>query len=96
MMKTDVIVAGAGPAGLMAAVSAAREGASVTVFEQKEKAAAKLYATGNGRCNFTNLVMKEGVYRGGGADLAMEAVDTFDQNDLIYFFNDLGLLTKHL
>ena len=91
-----IAVAGSGPAGLMAGIYAAREGAKVIVFEQKQKAASKLYATGNGRCNFTNLCMTQGVYRGGGSALAMEAVDTFDRNDLLYFFQDLGLMTKHI
>lgn len=94
--KTDVAIAGSGPAGLMSAITAAREGASVIVFEQKDRAASKLYATGNGRCNFTNLKMTEGVYRGGAQELAYEAVETFDNNDLIGFFNDLGLITKHI
>ncbi|MCR5418389.1 MAG: aminoacetone oxidase family FAD-binding enzyme [Lachnospiraceae bacterium] len=92
----DCIVAGAGPAGLMAAITAAREGAKVLLLERKSEPCKKLYATGNGRCNFTNLNMDEGVYRGGGAGLAREAVDTFDRNDLLGFFHDLGLMTKHI
>ena len=92
----DVIVIGSGPAGLLASITAAREGATVLVLERKDEPCKKIYATGNGRCNFTNLSMEEGVYRGGGAGLAMEAVDRFDRNDLLGFFQDLGLMTKHI
>lgn len=50
----NVIVIGAGPAGLMAAATAARAGAQVTLYERNEKAALKLRITGKGRCNITN------------------------------------------
>jgi len=48
-----VVVVGAGPAGLMAAIAAAGAGAAVTVCEQLDRAGAKLMATGGGRCNVT-------------------------------------------
>jgi len=49
-----VAVIGGGPAGMMAAVSAARSGANVTLLEKNEKLGKKLYITGKGRCNLTN------------------------------------------
>ncbi len=52
-MKIAVI--GAGPGGLMASATAARNSA-VTLFERNEKAGKKLYITGKGRCNVTNLI----------------------------------------
>lgn len=51
----DVAVIGAGAAGMAAAVAAAEAGASVMLADGNEKAGRKLYATGNGRCNFTNI-----------------------------------------
>ena len=51
---TKVAVIGGGPAGMMAAISAAGEGARVTLFEKNEKLGKKLYITGKGRCNLTN------------------------------------------
>ena len=49
-----VAVIGGGPAGMMAAGTAAQSGHSVTLFEQNEKLGKKLYLTGKGRCNVTN------------------------------------------
>lgn len=53
--KTDLVVIGGGPAGMAAAVFAAREGLSVTLLEKNEKLGKKLYITGKGRCNLTNV-----------------------------------------
>ena len=50
----DIIVVGAGASGLMAAIHAARCGASVLILEHMERPGKKLLMTGNGRCNFTN------------------------------------------
>lgn len=53
-MKIDVIVIGAGPAGLLAAGRAAQKGASVLILEKMRKEGRKLLITGKGRCNITN------------------------------------------
>ncbi len=50
----EIIVIGAGPAGMMAAWRAGMRGHSVTILEHNEKAGKKLYITGKGRCNVTN------------------------------------------
>lgn len=50
-----IAVIGAGPAGLLAAAEAAKAGANVTLFDKNEKAGKKLYITGKGRCNVTNM-----------------------------------------
>ena len=50
----DVLVAGGGAAGMMAAIFAARAGADVTLLEHNEKLGKKIYITGKGRCNLTN------------------------------------------
>ena len=51
---SNVIVIGAGAAGMMAAIAAAQNGNQVTVLEKNEKAGKKIYITGKGRCNITN------------------------------------------
>lgn len=54
MMKYDVLVAGGGPAGMMAALTAAEYGAAVCLLEPNERLGKKLNITGKGRCNVTN------------------------------------------
>lgn len=93
--KRKVVVVGAGAAGLMAAVTAARAGAQVTVLEAMERPGKKLLLTGNGRCNLTN--MDEGLadaYYGSGAFLASDIIRRFDAADVRRFFAQLGLLTQ--
>ena len=54
-MKADVIVIGAGPAGMMAAGTAAGNGAHVVLLEKNQRVGRKLAITGKGRCNITNF-----------------------------------------
>lgn len=58
-----IIVIGGGASGMTAAITAARNGAEVTVLEQNDRPA-KNTSTGNGRCNLTNLQITEKCYRG--------------------------------
>ena len=53
-IETDIVVIGGGAAGCMAALTAARKGASVILLERNQKLGRKLYITGKGRCNVTN------------------------------------------
>jgi len=53
----QIIVIGAGPAGLISAATAAKAGASVTLLERNDKPALKLRITGKGRCNVTNNIL---------------------------------------
>lgn len=61
----DFIVIGSGPSGLVAAAAASSRGIKTLVLERNEEAARKIYATGNGRCNFLNRKAKD-------ADMVLE------------------------
>lgn len=58
----DVIIIGGGASGLMCGLEAARRKKRCIILEQKEKAGKKLYATGNGKCNFANTRLTEDCY----------------------------------
>lgn len=91
-----IIVIGAGPAGMMAAVKAAENGADVTLLEKMERVGKKLLITGKGRCNITNIAEKAEIIKnipGNGAFLN-SALNAFDNEDVIYFFNGIGIETK--
>ncbi len=89
--KPQVYVIGGGASGLMAAIFAARAGASVTLLEQNEKPGKKLLATGNGRCNFSNLHMDPSVYHDESERVVSSALSFFDEKQTMEFFHRLGL-----
>lgn len=91
-----IIVIGAGPAGMMAAVKAAENGAEVTLLEKMERIGKKLLITGKGRCNITNTADKAEIIKnipGNGAFLN-SALRAFDNEAVISFFNGIGVVTK--
>lgn len=87
----QIIIVGAGASGLVAAIKAAADGAAVTVLEQNDRPGRKICATGNGRCNMTNLDQTEGVYRGTHPEFVKDALEQFSVNDTISFFQELGI-----
>ncbi|MDF2539437.1 MAG: hypothetical protein K0S76_2458 [Herbinix sp.] len=93
-MKFDVIIIGAGASGLMAAIAAGRAGRSVLVLEQKDRAGKKILATGNGKCNFTNLLQEPHCYRSDNYDFPWKAVSRFDVHQTITLFEELGIYPK--
>lgn len=90
----DVLVIGAGAAGLAAAIFAARAGVSVTVLDHAKVPAKKILSTGNGRCNFTNALQEPCCYRSGDPDLCARALEKFSAEDAVRFFREIGVLSK--
>lgn len=88
-----IIVIGAGASGMLAAISAARQGASVTLLEGMEKPGKKLLITGSGRCNLTNLRQEPQCYRGADAAFTWTVLQQFPVQDTLAFFREIGLLT---
>lgn len=94
MKKVTVI--GGGPAGMMAAITAAEEGASVTLLEKNEKLGKKLYITGKGRCNLTNSCELPAFFGNipRGEKFLYSSVYSFSNADTCQFFEDAGLPLK--
>ncbi|MCH1983323.1 aminoacetone oxidase family FAD-binding enzyme [Ruminococcus sp. OA3] len=91
----QIIVIGGGAAGLMAAVTAARIGASVTVLEQNDTVGKKLLATGNGKCNLTNVKQEPAYYRGSEPLFAWNVISAFGLRETLKFFTGLGVYTRN-
>jgi len=89
----DLIVIGSGAAGMMAAITAARDGKSVLLLEKLSKIGAKLKATGGGRCNLTNTLSNEDFMARFGRDgrFMSPALEALDHQSLMAFFRDLGV-----
>lgn len=93
---SKVIVAGGGPAGMMAAVSAADLGHQVTLLEQNEKLGKKLYITGKGRCNVTNNSDVENLLAHvvSNPKFLYSAFYSFDSSRMMDFLESEGLELK--
>ena len=91
----DVIVIGGGPAGIMASISAAKENKSVLLLEKLSKIAAKLKATGGGKCNLTNTLSTDEFMAkfGKNGRFLSYALETFTAKDLRDFFSNIGVET---
>lgn len=93
-MKKQVAIIGGGAAGMMAAITAAREGAVVTIFEHTDRLGKKILATGNGKCNLGNLYMNASCFYSSNMEVVMQCLEQFSTKDTIAFFESLGLNIK--
>lgn len=89
----DLIVIGAGAAGLMAAITAARRDKKVLLLEQLPQIGAKLKATGGGRCNLSNTLSNEAFMERFGREgrFMTPALEAFNHQDLVAFFETMGV-----
>ena len=95
-MSKQVLVIGGGAAGMMAALSAAEVGASVTLLEPNERLGKKLNITGKGRCNLTNNCGLEDFLSNipCNARFLYSALSRFNAQDTMAFFEELGVPLK--
>jgi predicted Rossmann fold flavoprotein len=91
--KYDVAVIGAGAAGMIAAIAAARAGARVVALDSAKKIGAKILISGGGRCNVTNEVVTAADFNGSRNAIA-KVLRTFDVAATIAFFEELGVPLK--
>ena len=91
-----VIIIGGGPAGMMAAITASKEGNKVTLIEKNDMLGKKLLITGKGRCNITSsLGMEEFINNiPGNGKFLFSAFQNFTNSDMINFLSKQGLKVK--
>lgn len=87
--KFDVVVLGAGAAGLMCAIEAGKRGRSVAVLERAERAGKKILISGGGRCNFTNIYCQPEHFLSANPHFAKSALARYTPADFI------ALVEKH-
>src|SRR5476649_2382666 len=85
----DVVVIGAGAAGLLCAIVAGQRGKSVVVLERGERIGAKILISGGGRCNFTNLYARPENYLSSNPDFCKSALARYTPEDF------LALVERH-
>ena len=88
-MKVDVLIIGAGAAGLMCAMAAGQRGRRVLVIDHANKVGKKILMSGGGRCNFTNLGVTPGQYLSANPHFAKSALARYTPADFI------ALVEKH-
>lgn len=91
-MNKKILIIGGGASGMIAAISAARNGNNVSIFEKNEKLGKKILITGNGRCNITNTNVSWKNYNGTYPKFTASVISQFDNNKTINLFEKLGLI----
>lgn len=89
-----ILVIGAGVAGLFFANF--MDFGEITILEKNEFPGRKLLASGNGRCNFTNLNFSYDFYKSENEEFFKYALDNFTNHDLIKYLNNIGIATTNL
>ncbi len=93
LKKYDVVIVGAGPAGIMGALQCKEKNMNVLIVEQKSKPAMKLRISGKGRCNITNSAEKDEFMSkfGKNGKFLRQAFNQFFNTELLEFFNKRGV-----
>ncbi|MCM1325581.1 MAG: aminoacetone oxidase family FAD-binding enzyme [Bacteroidales bacterium] len=94
MGQRKIGIIGGGASGMAAAVTAAGQGANVTILEGNDRMGKKLLATGNGRCNLGNLELSADCYFGEDIAFVADRLAGFNTQDTVSFFRELGLMIK--
>lgn len=90
----NVLIIGGGASGMMAAISAATQGANVTIYEHNNVLGKKILSTGNGKCNLTNRDLRLDKYNSCNKDLLNNYFSQYDSEDSISTFKSFGLFLK--
>lgn len=93
--KNKIAVIGAGASGMMAAVTAARQGAEVTLFEKNDRVGKKILATGNGKCNLSNMDCGPDKYYCADREKLQRMFACFSPWDTVSFFESMGMMVRN-
>lgn len=94
MSEITIGIIGGGAAGMMAAITAARQGAAVTVLEGNARLGKKLLSTGNGKCNLGNRKLDVTEYCCREPERLGVFLNQFGTDEVISFFQGLGVVLK--
>lgn len=94
MKQKKIAVIGGGASGMMAAITAARQGSAVTIYERNDRVGKKILATGNGKCNFSNRVMEESFFYAEDKTKLSGVLQAFSSSDTEKFFSELGMMIR--
>ena len=94
MSSLKIIVIGGGAAGMMAAIIAAYNGAETVLLEKNQRVGKKILATGNGRCNLSNVQTQLSNFHGCRQEFAAAALSRFDPQKTLEYFEYLGIAHK--
>ena len=92
----QVIIIGGGPAGMLAAISSARNGNKVTILEKMDMLGKKILVTGKGRCNITSSLPIDDFIKNipGNGMFMYSSFSNFDNQDILNILKDEGVETK--
>ena len=94
MERYQTIVVGGGAAGLMAAITYAKQGFKTAIIEKNKALGRKILVTGNGRCNLTNTDITPDKYHGQNTKCLHSIFNRFSSKDATEFFEHLGAQFK--
>ncbi len=91
MRKVDVVILGAGAAGMMCAIEAGRRGRSVVLLDHAERVGKKILISGGGRCNFTNIHCRAENFLSENPHFAKSALSRFTPADIVAMIEKHGI-----
>lgn len=99
MEKIKIAIIGGGASGLVSAISFAkalkhRNNVEIVVLERLDRVGKKILATGNGRCNLSNLNTNEKYYHSKNPKFVKDVLSQFNSKDTIAFFESIGLICR--
>lgn len=90
----EIAVIGGGASGIFASIAARENGNSVTIYERCDRIGKKILATGNGRCNLTNINADTENYHGENVGFMCGVTERFWVNNVLEMFSAMGLVCK--